>query len=320
MLGFIRPTTAVGYFMMLIAFMPVQHGARALLQVKWGAKVLPQRSLKTPFGEDSYRISDDGVRAVVADGVGGFRFAHGVSSAHFARGLAAELAQGESDILSDTSSALQTLASRSVAGAATLACIDIHEFKGSTLLEVAVIGDCEVAVFRPTAFVGAGSFASGMSTAQRRRNNNNDKSAAAASSTPQSPSPPPPPQSPQRSQTTDVTCVDGVRWLPVYKSGRGMAGSNTPHQMSVTTKGIVASNFRRELRRATINLQPRDVILMGSDGLFGNLHEAEILNHVTLAATGGRSNASRLAQNLAKAARQNFYKPDDITAVAGLIA
>ena len=96
----------------------------------------------------------------------------------------------------------------------------------------------------------------------------------------------------------------GVRWLPVYKSGRGMAGSNTPHQMSVTTKGIVASNFRRELRRATINLQPRDVILMGSDGLFGNLHEAEILNHVTLAATGGSPGGDEDATNFFPT---NFY-------------
>ena len=51
------------------------------------------------------------------------------------------------------------------------------------------------------------------------------------------------------------------------------------------------------------------MVLIGSDGLFGDRQEAEILEHVTRTATAGRSNAARLAENLARTARRYFYQP-----------
>ena len=266
---------------------------------------MPVRKVRSPFGEDAWRVNDraghpedgDKMRAVVADGVGGFFENHGVSSGPFARGLASQLVDHcESDIKTDTVDALQELAARGVAGAATMACVDLYEFKGQVVLEAAVIGDCEVAVFRPTTFGTGGRL--------NRRGSGGGSGRTGSGSG-------------GRGELT--VSEDGVRWLPVYKSGRGMAARNTPHQVSVTTKGIVASNYRRELRTATISLKPRDVVLIGSDGLFGDLQEAEILEHVTRTATAGRSNAARLAENLARTARRYFYQPDDITAVAGLV-
>ena len=100
-----------------------------------------------------------------------------------------------------------------------MACVDLYEFKGQVVLEAAVIGDCEVAVFRPTTFGTGGRL--------NRRGSGGGSGRTGSGSG-------------GRGELT--VSEDGVRWLPVYKSGRGMAARNTPHQVSVTTKGIVASN------------------------------------------------------------------------------
>ena len=126
-----------------------------LLDVSWGFKMLPQRKLQCPFGEDAVCIrrprSEEKLRVVVTDGVGGFRENHGVSAGPFARELANF--SPEKRVRSDLAFSLQELAVRGLVGAATLACLDISEFKGNTIMEVTT-SDCEVAVFRPTLFSG----------------------------------------------------------------------------------------------------------------------------------------------------------------------
>ena len=255
-----------------------------LLDVSWGFKMLPQRKLQCPFGEDAVCIrrssSEEKTRVVVTDGVGGFRENHGVSAGPFARELANSLAHGKSNVRSDLACSLQELAVRGLVGAATLACLDISEFKGNTIMEVTTLGDCEVAVFRPTFFSGG-----------------------------------------KLSASPGESTKEGVRWLPVFKSGRGIYSSNgAPQQVMISTKRIVASGYERELRTSTFKLQQQDCLLLGSDGLFSNLQELEILAHVSLAAAAGKGNAARLAANLAKAAKKNFYHADDISAVAGIVA
>jgi len=289
------------------------------LHINWGQAQAPHRTMLSFFGEDAAKVSQGGNRGVVVDG-------RGAGSGRFARELCAQIARyHHRNFHADALHALQNMAKDGLSGQATVACVDLRSPMGDavrntgmnvllswpcSVLDVSVLGDCQVAVFR-------------RSPPKLGRQTLSQGDSAAAN-------------------TSD-------EWIAVYKSGRPPArspssGKKLRHRSqamaAITDKGIIEHpTFVRETRTSHVVVQSNDVVLLGSDGLFDNVTEEEMLAHVKsfvkIAAkengSGGRKGwvlggegrlIRGLAKNLVRRARNNLPRHGDvpdITALAGFI-
>lgn len=115
------------------------------------------------------------------------------------------------------------------------------------------------------------------------------------------------------------------RWIPAYESSSQRASSNgAPLQTGVSIKGeILNANVLRNAIVRKVSIQRGDIVILGSDGLFDNLADADVATAIDRSfgppTKVADASPQKISENLVALARKNFFKPDDITVIVGLV-
>merc|ERR1712086_464061 len=90
------------------------------------------------------------------------------------------------------------------------------------------------------------------------------------------------------------------------------ASMQVPDQVGTLSTGLPVGELSSICHFSTFPLQHRDRIILGSDGIFDNVTEDSL---VTLCACKPNASAANVAESVAKLAKRNWMKPDDISCV-----
>jgi len=110
----------------------------------------------------------------------------------------------------------------------------------------------------------------------------------------------------------------------VHRSEEQQHYFNTPYQLSVapaTMEGMVLSDKPEMAARSCIKVQEGDIILLGTDGLFDNMKDEQILRHLARLVDHSVEAIQRVADSIAKEAHKlgftaNYVSPFSTHAAA----
>ncbi|KNC51718.1 uncharacterized protein AMSG_07788 [Thecamonas trahens ATCC 50062] len=183
----------------------------------------------------------------------------------------------------------------SVRGSTTALVAALHwRSTKSALLTVANLGDCGVLIVRPYVHPPPAP-ASGIDHGSTAASSSASVSASALSSDPYSPAP------------SSSSSVKLVGFTEPMRHDSGMAH---PHTLSATTRHI-----DRKIDRTAFVVQPGDIVVFGTDGLFDNVDNNTIVSALTRHATASPHFLAKLLARLAL----HGPKPDDITVLVGRV-
>ncbi|XP_013413535.1 protein phosphatase PTC7 homolog [Lingula anatina] len=99
----------------------------------------------------------------------------------------------------------------------------------------------------------------------------------------------------------------------VHRSEEQTHYFNTPFQLAVAPpmqEGLVLSDSPESAQRTSFSVEEGDIIVVGTDGLFDNMSEGMILEHLKTLKDHKPENIKRTARTLAKTARELSFDPD----------
>ncbi|CAH1802321.1 unnamed protein product [Owenia fusiformis] len=107
-----------------------------------------------------------------------------------------------------------------------------------------------------------------------------------------------------------LVCRDGEF---VHRSEEQQHYFNTPYQLAAappSQQGLVLSDSPESAESSSFNVQQGDIILVGTDGLFDNMTDEMILEHLRKLKDRRRESIQHTANRLAECARDLSFDPD----------